>query len=55
MIEDNSTPYICKCGHELHDHIKSEEIENGSELKHKCHGKTSNGIPCNCKSLERED
>lgn len=53
MSKSNSTPFICKCGHELQDHVKFEEIEEGSELKHKCHGKTSDRIPCPCKSLER--
>jgi hypothetical protein len=53
MSNLDSKSYICKCGHELQDHIEFEDIEDGSELKHKCHGKTSNEIPCPCKNLER--
>jgi len=53
MSKSNSTPFICKCGHDLQDHIKFEEIKGGSELKHKCHGKTLDDNPCTCKMLER--
>ncbi len=51
MSKRNSSIF-CKCGHELQDHIKFEEISENSELKHKCHGKTSDGNPCVCKVFE---
>jgi len=53
ITEPNIESYMCKCGHELHDHVKFEEIKEGTELKHKCNGKTVNGEPCTCKVLER--
>lgn len=53
MSESNPTSFICKCGHELQDHIKFEEIKENSELKHKCNGKTLDGKPCTCKVLEK--
>lgn len=41
----------CQCGHMFEDHVKFEEITDGTVLQPKCHGKNSDGSSCSCSSM----